>query len=66
VYRDGVVTDNGNIIIDVYNMSITDPRKLESDLNQLVGVVTNGLFAHRPADTLLLGKENGVVELKAS
>lgn len=66
VYRDGVVTDNGNIIIDVYNMSITDPRKLESDLNQLVGVVTNGLFAHRPADILLLGKESGVAELKAS
>jgi len=66
VYRDGVMTDNGNIIIDVYNMSITDPRKLENDLNQIDGVVTNGLFAHRPADVLLLSKESGVVELKAS
>ncbi len=66
VYRDGIITDNGNIIIDVYNMSITDPRKLENDLNQIVGVVTNGLFAHRPADILLLSKESGVVELKAS
>ena len=66
VYRDGVITDNGNIIIDVYNMSITDPRKLEDDLNQIVGVVTNGLFANRPADVLLLGKESGVVELTAA
>lgn len=60
VYREGVVTDNGNIIIDVYNMSIVDPRQLETDLNQVVGVVTNGLFAHRPADVLLLGRETGV------
>lgn len=66
VYRDGVITDNGNIIIDVYNMSITDPRKLENDLNQIVGVVTNGLFANRPADVLLLGKESGVVELTST
>jgi len=60
VYREGVVTDNGNIILDVYNMSIVDPRKMESDLNEIVGVVTNGLFAQRPADILLLGKEAGV------
>ncbi|MDC1436149.1 ribose-5-phosphate isomerase RpiA [Gammaproteobacteria bacterium] len=66
VYREGVLTDNGNIIIDVYNMSITDPRKLESDLNQIVGVVTNGLFAQRPADILLLSKESGVLEFTAS
>jgi ribose 5-phosphate isomerase A len=66
VYREGVVTDNGNIIIDVHNMSITDPRKLELDLNQIVGVVTNGLFAHRPADVLLLGRETGVEVIKAS
>ncbi|MAM71527.1 MAG: ribose 5-phosphate isomerase A [Gammaproteobacteria bacterium] len=65
VYREGVVTDNGNIIIDIYNMSITDPRQLESDLNQIVGLVTNGLFAQRPADLLLLGRESGVEELKA-
>lgn len=63
VYREGCVTDNGNIIIDVYNMSIVDPRKMETDLNQIVGVVTNGLFAHRPADILLLGKESGVESL---
>lgn len=65
VYREGVVTDNGNIIIDVYNMSIVDPRKLEADLNQVVGVVTNGLFAHRPADLLLLGRNSGVKTIKA-
>ena len=65
VYREGVVTDNGNIIIDVYNMSIVDPRKLEADLNQVVGVVTNGLFAHRPADLLLLGRNSGVETIKA-
>jgi ribose 5-phosphate isomerase A len=65
VYREGVVTDNGNIIIDVHNMSIVDPRQLENDLNQVVGVVTNGLFAQRPADVLLLGKSSGVETLKA-
>jgi len=66
VYREGVVTDNGNIIIDVHNMSIVDPRQLETDLNQIVGVVTNGLFAQRPADVLLLGKSSGVETLKAT
>lgn len=64
-YREGVVTDNGNIILDVHNMSIVDPRKLESDLNQITGVVTNGLFAIRPADLLLLGTESGVKTLTA-
>jgi ribose 5-phosphate isomerase A len=65
VWRDGVITDNGNIILDVYNMSIVDPRKLESDLNQITGVVTNGLFALRPADVLLLGTPEGVKTLRA-
>lgn len=64
VYREGVVTDNGNIIIDVHNMSILDPRKMELELNQIVGVVTNGLFAQRPADVLLLGRESGVETIK--
>ncbi|MDP1756365.1 MAG: ribose-5-phosphate isomerase RpiA, partial [Pseudohongiella sp.] len=49
VYREGFITDNGNIIIDVHNMSIVDPRALETQLNQITGVVTNGLFALRPA-----------------
>jgi len=65
VWRDGVITDNGNIILDVYNMSIVDPRKLVSDLNQITGVVTNGLFALRPADVLLLGTPEGVKTLRA-
>jgi ribose 5-phosphate isomerase A len=65
VWRDKVVTDNGNIILDVHNMSITDPRKLEADLNQITGVVTNGLFAQRPANVLLLGTPQGVKTLKA-
>ncbi len=60
VYREGVVTDNGNIIIDIHNLDITRPIQLEEQLNQIVGVVTNGLFARRPADLLLLGTQNGV------
>ena len=63
VYREGVLTDNGNIILDVHNMSIVNPRELESQLNEVVGVVTNGLFAQRPADILLLGKETGVATI---
>lgn len=63
VYREGVVTDNGNIIIDVYNMQITDPVALETQINAIVGVVTNGLFAARPADVLLLGTTEGVKTL---
>jgi ribose 5-phosphate isomerase A len=61
VYRQGVVTDNGNVILDVHNLSITDPRALEKQLNNIVGVVTNGLFAERGADIVLTGTENGVV-----
>jgi ribose 5-phosphate isomerase A len=62
-YRAGVITDNGNEIIDVHNMSITDPKALETQLNQIVGVVTNGLFAQRSADVLLLGREDGVEQI---
>ncbi len=64
-YREGVVTDNGNIILDVWNMSITDPVALETAINAITGVVTNGLFANRAADVLLLGTENGVKTIKA-
>ncbi|MFO7527629.1 MAG: ribose-5-phosphate isomerase RpiA [Marinobacter sp.] len=60
VYREGVVTDNGNIIIDVHNMDISRPIHVEEQLNNIVGVVTNGLFARRPADLLLLGTSEGV------
>jgi ribose 5-phosphate isomerase A len=65
VYREGVVTDNGNHILDVYNLEIMEPRKMESDLNQITGVVTNGLFARRPADLLLLGTSSGVQKIEA-
>lgn len=58
VWRDGVVTDNGNWILDVHNLRITDPVALESEINQIVGVVTVGLFAQRRADVVLTG-ENG-------
>ncbi len=64
VYRDGVVTDNGNVILDVHNMQIHDPRTLEEQLNAIVGVVCNGLFAARSADILLLGTAEGVKTLK--
>jgi ribose 5-phosphate isomerase A len=60
VYREGFITDNGNIILDVHNMIIVDPRELETQLNQITGVVTNGLFALRPADKLILGTKNGL------
>jgi ribose 5-phosphate isomerase A len=60
VLREGVVTDNGNVILDLHGLNILDPAALESDLNQLPGVVTNGLFARRPADVLLLGTAQGV------
>lgn len=59
-YRDGFVTDNGNIILDVHNLDIDRPIKLEQDINNLVGVVTNGLFANRPADVVLVGGKHGV------
>ncbi|MFZ2288854.1 MAG: ribose-5-phosphate isomerase RpiA [Halopseudomonas yangmingensis] len=65
VYRDGCITDNGNVILDVHNMLIHDPRRLEEQLNAIVGVVCNGLFAARPADILLLGTADGVKQLKA-
>ena len=57
IWREGVVTDNGNWILDVHGWSITDPVKLESDLNAIVGVVCNGLFAARGADLVIIGGE---------
>lgn len=62
VWREGVITDNGNVILDVHGLQITDPVGLESVINQIVGVVTNGLFARRPADVLLLGTAEGVLK----
>ena len=59
-WRAKFVTDNGNLILDVHNLTILEPQKLEAELNQITGVVTNGLFARRPADVLLLAGKNGV------
>ena len=63
-WREGFVTDNGNSILDVHNLEILEPAKLEAELNNLPGVVTVGLFALEPADILLLGGDDGVRKLK--
>ena len=60
-WREGVVTDNGNQILDIHNLQITDPEKLERELNQLPGVVCVGLFARRRADVVIVGGEPPVV-----
>jgi ribose 5-phosphate isomerase A len=65
VYREGVVTDNGGVILDVHNLSIASAMELESKINQITGVITNGLFALRPANVLLLGTQDGVRTIKA-
>ena len=57
VWRDGIVTDNGNVILDVHGLRITDPPALETELNQITGVVCVGLFARRKADVVLIGGE---------
>jgi ribose 5-phosphate isomerase A len=59
-WRRDFVTDNGNLILDVHGLSILNPAELEGALNQITGVVTNGLFARRAADVLLLGRAEGV------
>jgi len=64
IWREGVVTDNGNQIIDVHGLHITDPLGLESTINQIAGVVTVGLFAKRPADVLLVGTDEGINKIE--
>ncbi|HIF9062768.1 TPA: ribose-5-phosphate isomerase RpiA [Photobacterium damselae] len=64
VYRQGVTTDNGNIILDVHNMQITNPKTMEDAINGIAGVVTVGLFAHRGADILLVGAPDGVKKVE--
>ncbi|MCL2076415.1 MAG: ribose-5-phosphate isomerase RpiA [Betaproteobacteria bacterium] len=66
VLREGFVTDNGNFILDVADLAIHDSQALEADINQITGVVCNGLFAKRGADILLLGAENGVMTYLSS
>ncbi len=61
--RQGFTTDNGNVILDVHNLQILNPQELETTINQITGVVTNGLFARRGADVLLLGTDKGVETL---
>jgi len=58
--REGFTTDNGNLVLDCHGLTLLDPPKTESELNQLAGVVTNGIFARRPADVLLLAEASGV------
>ncbi|HZD53556.1 MAG TPA: ribose-5-phosphate isomerase A, partial [Woeseiaceae bacterium] len=60
IWREGFVTDNGNHILDVHNLKITNPLEMETRLNQMPGILTNGIFAHRPADVLLIGDDSGV------
>lgn len=60
VYREGFVTDNGNVILDVYNLKLLDPRTMEDKLKNITGVVENGIFARRTADVVLVGSESGV------
>ena len=59
IYREGVVTDNGNVILDVHDFEIMEPIKMENEINKLAGVVTVGIFANRPADVLILGTPQG-------
>ncbi len=63
-WRENFVTDNGNDILDVHNLKIMEPMKMETLINQIAGVVTVGIFAHRPADVLLLGGDNGITTIK--
>lgn len=63
VYREGYVTDNGNQILDVYNLKILEPKMLEEKIKNIVGVVENGIFAKRTADILLVGVAEGVKEV---
>jgi ribose 5-phosphate isomerase A len=63
VWREGFTTDNGNVILDVHNLEIMEPVKLEQDLNDIPGIVTVGIFAKRPADVLMLGTPEGVKTL---
>lgn len=65
VWREGFVTDNGNHILDVHDLTISNPIEMETRLNQIPGVVTAGLFAHRGADVLLIGGDDGVREMRA-
>ena len=63
LWRQGFTTDNGNLILDVHNFDILEPQQLEQQLNNIVGVVTNGLFAQRGADIALIASPDGIIHL---
>ena len=65
IHREGFITDNSNVILDVHGLQIMEPIELEKALNNIVGVITNGLFAMRPADVLLLGGRDGIKTIYA-
>jgi ribose 5-phosphate isomerase A len=65
IWREGFVTDNGNHILDVHDMHIGNPLEMETRLNQIPGIITVGLFAHRPADILLIADDSGIREMRA-
>lgn len=62
-WRSGYITDNGNVILDVRSLSLLDPAKMEAEINHIAGVVSNGIFARRPADLLIIGTGTGVKTL---
>jgi ribose 5-phosphate isomerase A len=64
--RENYKTDNGNLIIDCYGLTLLDPVRTETDLNNIAGLVTNGIFARRPADVLILASSSGIQTLKAA
>ena len=65
IWRENFVTDNGNHILDIHDLSISNPIEMENRLNQVPGILTVGIFAQRPADILLIGSDTGVRELRA-
>ena len=64
IWREGFITDNGNHILDIHDLQISNPLEMEARINRIPGVVTVGIFAHRPADILLIGGEDGVREMR--
>lgn len=64
IWREGFITDNGNHILDIHDLQISNPLEMEARINRIPGVVTVGIFAHRPADILLIGSEDGVREMR--
>jgi ribose 5-phosphate isomerase A len=64
IWREGFITDNGNHILDIHDLPISNPLEMEARINRIPGVVTVGIFAHRPADILLIGSDNGVREMR--